>query len=271
MSADVTDVAVHCATPPAPTGLDPTFGGTGRVSTSVGGFGHGEAVVIQPAGGIVTAGWHNTPGGADFALTRHDASGNLDHSFGTAGIASTDFGGDDDEAFDAALTPDGGIVAVGRTDAGGFPKQDFAVARYTPDGKPDLGFDADGMVATDILGGGDQANAVAVQPDGKIVVAGSAVRGGIDSDFALVRYNADGTLDDGFGTHGKVTTDLGTEADTPARSSSSRTAGSSSPAPRARTSAWPATRTTATSTPRSATTARRSRRSRPSTSPTASR
>jgi uncharacterized delta-60 repeat protein len=199
---------------PAPaTGLDATFGSGGRVSTPVGGFGHGEAVVIQPSGAIVTAGWHSTPTGNDFALTRHDAAGNLDGGFGVGGIAATDLGGDDDEAYDAALLPDGGIVAVGRTDAASFTNTDFGVVRYLPDGAPNPGFGSGGVVTTDVLGGGDQANAVAVQPDGKIVVAGFATRSGIDGDVALVRYDADGTPDDTFGTHGVVTTDLGTRSD----------------------------------------------------------
>jgi len=204
--------ASNVLTPPA-TGLDDTFGSGGRVSTPVGGIGHGEGVVIQPSGKIVTAGWRTTPSGNDFALTRHDAAGNLDTGFGAGGIVTTDLGGDDDEAYDAALLPNGGVVAVGRTDAASFTNTDFGVVRYLPDGAPDPGFGSAGIVKTDILGGGDQANAVAVQPDGKIVVAGFATRSGIDGDFAVVRYNADGTPDDSFGTHGAVTTDLGTRAD----------------------------------------------------------
>jgi uncharacterized delta-60 repeat protein len=211
--ADVADILVHCDTPPPPSGLDLTFGSGGRVSTPVGGAGHGEAVVIQPGGAIVTAGWRTTAVGNDFALTRHDAAGNLDQGFGAGGIATTDLGGDDDEAYDAALLADGGIVAVGRTDAAGFTKLDFGVARYRPDGTPNPGFGTGGIVSTDILGGGDQANAVAVQPDGKLVVAGFATRNGIDGDFALVRYKPDGTLDQSFGTNGVVTTDLGTRGD----------------------------------------------------------
>jgi uncharacterized delta-60 repeat protein len=211
--ADVTGIVVHCETQTVPSGLDPTFGDGGRVSTPVGGSGHGEAVVIQPGGGIVTAGWRTTPAGNDFALTRHDPSGQLDPTFGTDGIATTDLGGDDDEAFDAALTPDGGIVAVGRTDAAGVQKADFGIVRYRPDGTTDPGFGTGGIVTTDVLGAGDQANAVAVQPDGKIVVAGFATRAGIDGDFALVRYNADGSLDASFGANGVVTTDLGTSGD----------------------------------------------------------
>ena len=128
VSANVTDVVVHCDTQSLVGGLDPTFGSLGRVSTPVGG-GHGEAVVIQPDDGIVTAGWRTTSAGVDFALTRHDAAGNLDHNFGSGGIATTDLGGDDDEAYDAAALPGGGIVAVGRTDAAGFTKLDFGVVR----------------------------------------------------------------------------------------------------------------------------------------------
>ena len=210
--ANVTDIVVHCETPSVPSGLDATFGSGGRASTPVGGNGHGEALVIQP-GGIVTAGWRTTGSGNDFALTRHDAAGQLDHSFAVDGIATTDLGGGDDEAYDAALLPDGGVVAVGRTDAAGFINLDFGVVRYGADGTPDAGFGGGGIVKTDLLGGGDQANAVTVQPDGKIVAAGFATRNGIDGDFALVRYNADGTLDTTFGGDGIVTTDLGTRSD----------------------------------------------------------
>ena len=87
--------------------------------------------------------------------------------------------------------------------------------RYLPDGTPDPGFGSGGIITTDVLAGhGAQANAVAVQPDGKIVVAGLApAPPRIDSDFALARYNADGTPDTSFGTDGIVTTDLGTRAD----------------------------------------------------------
>ena len=135
-AANVTDIVVHCEAIATPSGLDRAFGTDGRVSTSVGG-GHGEAVVVQPGGAIVTAGWRGTAGvDADLALTRHDASGRLDTSFGAGGIVTTDLGGKDDEGYDAGLLPDGGIVVAGRTDVAGVQKTDFAVARYRPDGTP---------------------------------------------------------------------------------------------------------------------------------------
>src|SRR5262249_57277334 len=102
VSGNVTDVAVRCTGQSLLGGLDPTFGSLGRVSTPVGG-GHGEAVVIQPGGNIVTAGWRTTPTGKDFALTRHDGTGKLDAGFGTNGIVTTDLRRADDEAYDAAL------------------------------------------------------------------------------------------------------------------------------------------------------------------------
>jgi uncharacterized delta-60 repeat protein len=213
--ADVSDIAVDCVTPALPSRLDPTFGGDGRVSPPVG-AGKGEAVLLQPDGAIITAGRRSTGGGIDFALTRHDATGRLDTGFGTGGIVTTDLGSQTDEAFDAAPHPDGGFVVVGRTDGPGVFNRNVGVVRYKDDGGLDTGFGGDGIVTTDFAGEGDEANAVAVQPDGKIVVAGLSTTGGLvnpDADFALARYNTDGSLDASFGGDGKVTTDLGAETD----------------------------------------------------------
>src|SRR4029077_6628971 len=101
---------------------------------------------------------------------------------------------------DVALQPDGKIVVVGRS--GGLTGFDFGVVRYDADGSLDTGFGTGGMVRTDFAGGADYAHGVAIQGDGKIVVAGHA---GLvnDNDFALARYNADGSLDASFGSGGK--------------------------------------------------------------------
>jgi uncharacterized delta-60 repeat protein len=198
---------------PAPAGLDHTFGAGGRVSIPVGDA-DGAAVAIQPGDGILTAGSRGTPTGRDFVVTRHDASGSPDTGFGSGGVAATDFGGDDDVAHAVAALPDGGAVAAGVTDAGGFTKLQFALARYRADGTLDRGFGAGGTVRTTVLDAG-QANALLVQPDGKLLAGGFAAHGVLaDSDFALVRYNADGSLDTTFGGgDGIVTTDLGTRSD----------------------------------------------------------
>jgi uncharacterized delta-60 repeat protein len=169
-------------------------------------------VLVRPDGRIIAVGSREVGNSFhfEFGASGYDAAGNLDPGFGTGGIATTPLGGSMDKAFDAALLPDGGFVAVGRTDAAGPTNTDFGVARYTADGQPSPAFPAGGFVRTDVAGRGDAANAVAVQPDGKIVAAGVAQTSPIDFDFALVRYNPDGTLDHSFGANGIVTTDLGT-------------------------------------------------------------
>jgi uncharacterized delta-60 repeat protein len=123
---------------------------------------------------------------------------------------TTDFFGLTDHAQAGLLVqPDGKLVAGGSaftfTTGGNY---DFALARYLPDGTLDPGFGSGGKVTTDLLGFDDQAFALARQPDGKLVAAGEA--GG---DFALARYNADGTLDASFGSGGVVTTDFAGSTD----------------------------------------------------------
>jgi uncharacterized delta-60 repeat protein len=132
------------------------------------------------------------------------ANGSLDLSFGNSGKVSTAFGGDDTAM---ALQGDGKIVMVGGSSS------DFVLARYNADGVLDTSFGSAGFVTTDIAGAADEAHGIAIQSDGKIVVVGSA-RVGANDDFAIVRYNVNGTLDTSFGTLGKVTTDIngGTDA-----------------------------------------------------------
>jgi uncharacterized delta-60 repeat protein len=134
-------------------------------------------------------------------------SGNLDPTFGTNGTVLTDVGGLD-VAYGMAVQSDGRIVVAGFSNMGG--SYDFALARYGGGGTLDPTFGAGGTVLTDVdaTGSYDEARAVATQPDGKIVAAGSSDASG-NSDFAVVRYNHDGTPDRTFGTGGTVITDLG--------------------------------------------------------------
>ncbi|HET6867754.1 MAG TPA: Calx-beta domain-containing protein [Solirubrobacteraceae bacterium] len=213
VTADVDNVAIHCTNVVTPGGLDSQFGVGGRVSTP--GGGDARAVLVRPDGRIVVVGTRDIGVNAhtQFGAAGYDATGNLDPGFGTGGIATTTLGGSGDQAFDAADDRDGGFVAVGRTDAAGLTNTDFGVARYTGDGQPSPAFPAGGFVRTDVAGRGDGAKAVAVQPDGKFVAAGFAQTSPINFDFALVRYNPDGTLDQTFGGDGIVTTDIGDNND----------------------------------------------------------
>ncbi len=128
--------------------------------------------------------------------------GDLDQTFGLGGFVSTDFG-DSEPATDVAVQPDGRIVAVGGATG------EFSVARYNPSGSLDPSFGGgDGLVTTG-FGAPDTATAVAIQPDGKIVVAGATEAGPSPRNLALVRYNADGSPDPGFNGTGLLFTDLG--------------------------------------------------------------
>src|SRR5262249_39104501 len=108
---------------------------------------------------------------------------------------------------DVALQPDGKIVTAGmRYNGGSSNFYDFAVSRYRTDGTLDITFGGTGTVFTDVSGQSDRAHAVLIQPDGKIVVAGTG-GDGPHFFFVLARYNANGSLDTTFGNGGKVVTD----------------------------------------------------------------
>lgn len=128
----------------------------------------------------------------------------LDTGFGLAGRVATNFG-DTDAATSIAFQTDGKIVVAGYSFVG--RSWDFSVARYHPGGSLDLSFGINGRATTD-LGAQDMAFGVAVQGDGKIVVAGGSDSGPQGSSIALVRYEANGTLDSGFGNGGIVITDI---------------------------------------------------------------
>jgi uncharacterized delta-60 repeat protein len=172
--------------------LDLGFGSGGIVLTDFSGSGSDDlarTIAIQTDGKIVAAGRSDAGGGDDFALARYNTDGSLDLGFGSGGIVLTDFsgGGSTDYTNALAIQTDGKIVAAGRSDAGG--SYDFPLARYNTDGSLDLGFGSGGIVLTDFSGGGswDEALAVAIQADGKIVAAGYSDCCGND-DFALARY-----------------------------------------------------------------------------------
>lgn len=128
-------------------------------------------------------------------------TGNLQTTFGTGGSAITSFGSGADEARNLAVQPDGKIVVVGHAFNGS--NLDFAIARYNPDGSPDLGFGSGGKVMTDIAGGDDLAYGVGIQADGKIVVAGDGQLASVD--FTVVRYTSTGALDPSFDGDGIAT------------------------------------------------------------------
>jgi uncharacterized delta-60 repeat protein len=192
--------------------LDTTFNTTGKVVTPVGSNDDGaNSVKIQPDGKIVAAGYSiNASSNTDFAVVRYNTNGSLDTSFNGTGKVTTPVLSSDDNASSAALQSDGKIVVAGRSSNGA--NFDFALVRYNTGGSLDTSFDGDGKVTTPIGSGFDEASSVAIQPDGKIVAAGSS-NNGSSFDFALARYNVNGGLDTSFNNTGKVTTPVGSNDD----------------------------------------------------------
>jgi len=139
--------------------------------------------------------------------------GELDLTFDGDGKVTTDFGGAEDFANDVALQTDGKIVVAGVSNGAGQQVGNFAVARYTASGGLDTTFGGTGLVLTDVTKfKEDQANAVAIQSDGKIIAAGFTTKkqgSQNNQEWALVRYNTNGTLDSSFGSGGKVITNMG--------------------------------------------------------------
>ena len=181
--------------------LDRSFGTGGKVTTDFAGDqDSARALVVQGTKLVAAGSGTAVPGGLGaFALARYNRDGTLDTSFGTGGKVTTDFpGGGDANAL--AVQADGKLVAAGVT--GG----DFTLVRYNPDGSLDTSFGTGGTVTTDFAGNVDIANALIVQADGKLVAAGSTEFFAVD--FAVARYNTDGSLDTSFGTGGQVVTDV---------------------------------------------------------------
>lgn len=189
--------------------LDASFDIDGKLTTNLSGNldDFGEAVAVQSDGKILVAGQvgnFNSANG-DFALVRYNADGSLDTTFGSSGQVTTDLGSGYDRATAIKLQPDGKIVV------GGVSNTEFALARYNSDGSLDSTFDADGKLV--IPFGWAFSVGLALQTDGKIILAGKDVNSGGDEDFAVARLNSDGLLDTTFDTDGLTQTDFSSSYD----------------------------------------------------------
>jgi uncharacterized delta-60 repeat protein len=174
------------------------------------------AVALQQEGKIVVVGTayaNNDYSNEDFAVTRYNANGTLDASFGVNGRVTTNFANLAAVASAVAIQSDGKIVVAG----GAFPLftflGDYAIVRYNANGSLDSTFGRGGIVRTRFSAGGSYAFAVALQADGKIIAGGTvfvdfSTDDSSNTDFALVRYKPNGTLDSTFGNGGGVMTDF---------------------------------------------------------------
>lgn len=190
----------------APGDLDVSFGAFGKVNTAFSSSADDAyRVAIQPDGKIVVAGncWSTT---SDFCLARYTADGVLDTAFNGNGKVVTAIGSDGDYAHGMALQPDGKIVLAGV--CAGPSRYDFCLARYTANGGLDATFNGTGKVITAATSTDSRIRSVALQADGKIVVAGQCLNATV-YDFCVGRYLPNGTLDSSFNRDGRVSTAMG--------------------------------------------------------------
>lgn len=202
--------------------LDSTFGVNGAVITSMGSappgvFVSSAAVDVTTltSGKLLVGGYTITVDLARMALLRYNSNGTLDQTYGSAGLAIIDFpvGGYSGGAYAAALAlqADGKALLAGSYSDNSF--SEFALARLNANGTADTSFGTDGRVTTSLGAGDATGAAVLVQPDGKILVGGYFEVGDNNHDFALARYQTNGTPDPSFGLGGVVTNDLLNQSD----------------------------------------------------------
>ena len=194
--------------------LDTSFGNGGMREVSLRGPVNATALdaVAQADGKIVAVGrvgvsLHDR----DFALARYLADGSLDPAFGQQGIVTTDFANDQDNAMAAALQTDGKLLAAGEVHIPPATSNDVGVARYLPDGTLDTSFGSGGLVSLDVDGNSDTVRALAVQDDGRILLAGNSTfpSQGFDRNFTVIRLLADGSRDTTFGSNGVANVSIG--------------------------------------------------------------
>jgi uncharacterized delta-60 repeat protein len=189
--------------------LDKTFGKNGKVLTRIRNDRNlASAIAIQSDGKIVVTGLCNAATGpSEIAVVRYNTDGLPDSSFDDDGIVTTELS-NFNAGYALAVQPDGKIVVTGLSLADLRAGSDIAVVRYNTNGSLDSSFDNDGKLTTDIKGYNDNGNSVAIQTNGKIVIAGQSYSG-LNFDFTLARYNKNGSPDTSFDLDGKVTTDIG--------------------------------------------------------------
>jgi uncharacterized delta-60 repeat protein len=170
-----------------------------------------SALIILAGGDFIALGYASTNvTGIDLALARYHSDGSPDTTFGSGGKMTTDFGSGD-TAYAAALQPSGNVVAAASVSDPSHPGGALSAVRYEPTGILDQTFGVKGIASSPFPGDAG-AFSLAIQPDGKIVAAGLAF-GSALYDFALARFNSDGSPDASFGVDSRVVTDFFGQSD----------------------------------------------------------
>ncbi|TDH28927.1 T9SS type A sorting domain-containing protein [Segetibacter sp. 3557_3] len=193
-----------------PGSLDLTFGNGGKVLTSIGSWSEARAMAVQNDGKVVVAGYSFNGTKNNFAVARYNINGSLDLSFNSNGKVTTAIGSGGDYATAIGVQKDGKILVAGYSFNGA--NDDFAMARYNIDGSLDQLFNGVGFVTLPVSKDFDMVNALAIQDDGKIVLAGMAGNGS-SSAIAVARFNSNGSSDQTFNGNGKLIFNIGSSYD----------------------------------------------------------
>ncbi|HEY0678988.1 MAG TPA: T9SS type A sorting domain-containing protein [Chitinophagaceae bacterium] len=194
--------------------LDNTFSGDGKLLLNFGpGRCNASAVAIQQDGKIVIGGVSRANMfSGDFALLRLNHDGSFDNTFSGDGMVITDLGGHGDQLNSICIQPDGKIIAAGSSDANFTYQPNFAIIRYNANGTLDNTFSGDGLLITKVVSDNETIKQILIQPDGKIVAAGTAYYSGPGSqaDIVITRLLSDGSFDPAFNGTGVRVANIGT-------------------------------------------------------------
>ncbi len=189
--------------------LDSSFNGDGSLNTLVSYPDFTSSVIVQPDGKLVVAGYkYSSSINTDFNLVRYNSNGSLDASFDGDGKVTTAVGTLSDFANSVLMQSDGKLVVAGYS-YNSSGNKNMSLVRYNSNGSLDSSFNGTGKIITSVGSFPSEANVVIAQANGKLVVAGYSFNSSGNTDFALLRYNSNGSLDTTFDLDGKVTTSLG--------------------------------------------------------------
>jgi uncharacterized delta-60 repeat protein len=187
--------------------LDTSFGTKGKIIQPIGSDSDfGDSLAIQPDGKILLGGSCLNVSNSDFCIARFNSNGTIDTSFGFSGKVILPIGSYYDYGHSLAIQPDGKILLGGRCSIRGY--YDFCIARFNSNGTLDTTFGSNGIVIQPIGSDDDLGKSLAIQPDGKILLGGYCSNGR-NYDFCIARFNSNGTLDNSFGSSGKVIQPIG--------------------------------------------------------------
>lgn len=193
-----------------PGDLDISFGNGGKVSVGIGGyFDVAQEVDVQKDGSIIVAGYgQESPSSyKGLSIARYLKDGNMDYDFGNLGLIQKQTNSMEGELNSIEIQEDDKIVAVGYSISSNTNNEDLTLVRFTKNGILDKSFGNGGLVVTEISNQKEICEAVAIQPDGKIICVGTTQHDP-NFDIFLVRYDEYGQLDYYFGQGGIVITDI---------------------------------------------------------------